>query len=222
MKSKTLIIISVYNEEKNIKKVITDINKLGYQILCIDDGSYDNSLNIIKQYADFYAFHNINCGVGAVFQTALEICRKFNNIEKIIFIDGDNQHLAKDIINIEKKLDNYDVVIGSRFKNKDNKIPFIRYILNFIANIISFFLSGIYISDSQSGMRGLNKKALKLINIDYIDYSFCFELMMKIKFLKLTFVEIPISIRYFDYYNGQNIFHGINTCIKLIIKSIFK
>jgi len=89
-------------------------------------------------------------------QTALD-----RKAEIIVTFDADGQHNPKDIPRLISPIlkNEADVVIGSRIIGKKNNMPLFRKILNYLANLSTLIFFGIWVSDSQSGLRAFNKKA---------------------------------------------------------------
>lgn len=163
--SSTLIIIPVYNEEKNIGVVIDNLqNHIGdSDILVINDGSIDNTLCILEKENILTVSHPFNLGIGASFQTGCQFALEYE-YSYIIRIDGDGQHDAHFIKDILEPVKNNeaDIVIGSRFLgDSEFKSSFFRGVGIFI---ISWFLSVVTkskITDPTSGFCAMNKKAYK-------------------------------------------------------------
>ncbi|MCX7771440.1 MAG: glycosyltransferase family 2 protein, partial [Proteobacteria bacterium] len=162
----------------------------------------------------------LNRGKGAAVKTGVEYA-KLKNPEIIITFDADGQHNPKDIKKIIDVFDdNIDIVLGSRFLNKKNKLPFFNKIANFFANFLVWFIYGLYVSDSQSGFRGYSKKAYNLIEIDSHEYDFESRIIYEIVRHKLKYKEIPIDVFYTKYSMSkkqkQNLINGIKTFLKII------
>lgn len=222
---KIYIVIPAYNEEKNIEKVITQCKSEGYEnIIVVDDGSTDKTIEKAQKHNIEILEHCTNRGVGAATQTGLT----YGQIQKadiVVTLDGDTQHTPRDIHSlIEAVEQGYDMVIGSRFLKKKNRIPWIRKLFNKIANIITFILSGYISTDSQSGLKAFSKKALKKIYITSNGYEFCSEVIRQARFEKLTIKEVPISVSYTEdsLSKGQNFDVGIKTVFRLMIQSLMK
>ena len=115
------IIVPVYNEEKTILEVLkklSDIKKLEYlsEVIVIDDGSDDNSSNILadnKNLIDKLITNEINSGKGYSVKKGLEAAEG----KYIIFQDADLEYDPKDFIKFFKLIEKFhpDLIIGSRF-----------------------------------------------------------------------------------------------------------
>ena len=228
------IIIPVYNESKVIKKVIADlpgkIKNIGkISTIIIDDGSTDKSGNILKNVIrkkeNIYLLrHILNRGQGAAVQTGIDAAKKLE-ADIVVTFDGDGQHHAEDIAHLIQPIlaGEADIVNGSRFKRKQ-KIPSVRRFYNFSANLITWAMSGFFLSDSQSGMKALNKKAIKEIHIKANGYEFCTELIREASWYKFRIKEVPVHVSYSKYTmkKGQSFANGLTTIFKLVIRSLMK
>lgn len=228
---KIYIVIPAFNEGKVIGDVIDSIKSEGFtNIIVVDDGSFDSTSKIAKEKNCITLKHLINRGKGAATQTGIDAA-KILNADIIVTIDGDGQHYPEDIKNLIDPIINgkCEVALGSRLLEKNNKMPFSRKIMNDIANSITFFFYGIYVSDSQSGFRAYGKSSFKYLKTQMDRYEFESEIIHIIKLSHLKFNEIPIRVNYSEYsktkYNGlgvdkQGVTSGIKMLFKMIIRSI--
>ena len=218
---KILIVIPAYNEEKMIGKVIFDIKKEGYKnIVVVDDGSEDKTADLAKKEGATVLRHILNRGKGAAVKTGLEYA-KSKKADIVVTFDGDGQHNPKDIKKMIKKInDGYEVVLGSRFLNKKNKMPLFNRLANFFANFLVFLVYEFWTSESQSGFRAYSKKVLNLIDISSDRYEFDSEVIREIACHKLKVTEVSIDVFYTSYSlskkQKQNFINGIKTLIKII------
>lgn len=223
---KTIIVIPAFNEGKWLGNVIDGIRNEGFKdIVVVDDGSTDNTLEVAKSRKVITIKHLINRGPGAATQTGLTFA-KLQNSEMVVTIDADGQHDPKDINRLisELKTKNLDLVFGSRFLDKSNNIPLLKVVFNKIADIITFLLSTLWVSDSQTGLKIFSKNALDKISIKTGGFEFCTEIFMQVRLNKLKFEEIPIKVNYEieSQKKGQNFSTGISTLFKLFLEAITK
>lgn len=223
---KIIIVIPAYNEEGQIRSLIASCQLMGYSdIVVVDDGSSDNTARIAGNAGAVVLTHVINRGVGAATQTGLQAA-KMLGAEIAVTIDADGQHQARDIRSLVDALieQKHDVVIGSRFLQHENEIPAIRKLFNSIANIITFFIAGIYLTDTQSGFKAFSKKALERIQITANGYEFSSEIIREAQHYGLRIREVSVSVVYTPYSlsKGQNLATGITTIFKLIIRALMR
>lgn len=219
---KVLVGMPAYNEGKVIGSVIKNLQKEGFEnILVVDDCSNDNTYSKAKTAGAKTLRHVINRGAGGATSTIIEYAKR-NGYDYLILMDSDGQHTPKDAKKLLKKSSSYDIVIGSRLKGKIQDMPIQRRIANFVGSFITWFFFGLFIRDSQSGFKVLNKKTISSIKITFDTFEFCSEMIGEIKRNKLTYCEVPITVLYTDYSmnkgHGQNILNGF----KMISKFIFK
>jgi len=91
------------------------------------------------------------------------------------------------------------VVIGSRLLSAGAKMPFWRRVNNQAFNLLTKILFGVTTTDSLSGFRAFNKKAIQLIKLKTERMEVSNEFFSEIKRRRLRFAEVPIKVIYTDY-----------------------
>ena len=226
---KVFVVIPCYNEEKRIIDVLQRTNnlKLDKKIIVVDDGSSDNSCKVVKNIATLknnfkdvlLLEHSINLGKGAALKTGCEAAIKLG-ADIIVLIDADGQHNPEVIPEMVKKLEkeHLDLVFGSRDMDA-KKMPAVLYFGNkFLTKIINL-LSGISISDSQSGLKVFRASVYDKLFWEASDYSVETEMIIKAGKNKLKYGEILIETIYNGKYRATP-FDGIKILINLLIKKI--
>lgn len=223
-KDKILIMLPAYNEAKVIGNVIKEIKQEGFKdILIIDDASKDNTSTIASKAGAKVLIHPINRGgPGAPTMTGIIYARR-NNYDHVVIMDSDGQHSPKDIKKLLQYSNKYDVIIGSRLKGDISNMPTSRKLVNFIGSFVTWFFFGLFVWDSQSGFKVLNKKAIEKINITYDTYEFCSEMIGEIKSHHLSYIEVPIKVIYTHHSlnkqdTGQSFWNGFRMGIKFLLR----
>lgn len=239
MDQKTFIVIPVYNEDKVIADVINEVKNAGYEnIIAVDDGSSDNTYNVLRDIKDTKDIddtkdikdivvlrHKINRGKGAATKTGIE-ATKLLGADIIVTMDGDGQHDPQDIKKLISPIikGECDVALGSRLKSDIKKMPWHKIVANWLGNLLTWYLFGLWVSDSQSGFRAYSREAAEKINTQADRYDYESEVIREIYVYKLKYKEIPITVRYTDYSMGklhkQSFTNGIKTVYKMIFKLI--
>ena len=215
-----LILLPVYNESKVIFSVIRSIQKEGWRkIIAVDDGSNDNTYNEIKKTGIIVLRHSINRGKGAAVKTGLEAAKMLNS-RIVVTLDSDGQHNPKDIKKMVAEIKKgFDVVLGIRdFKKRH--IPRYKAFANYLGNFLTWIFYGLWVSDSQSGFRAYNKKAVKLIETNNDRYEFETEIVREIVRNKLKWTEKIIDVRYSDYDQKKRNKQSFVSAVKMIIKLV--
>lgn len=161
---KTLVVIPAYNEALNIEKTVHDleVNAPEVDYVVINDGSKDNTLEVLQKNDFNYIDGFCNLGLFGAVQTGFKLAIK-ENYDVVIQFDGDGQHSAKYIAPLVKEIENgNNIVIGSRFV--DEKKPFTARMIGsrLIAGAIKM-MTGKTITDPTSGFRAYDKDCI----IDY-------------------------------------------------------
>jgi len=178
MKRKILTTIPCYNSEKFVERVVKDVMKYIKDILVVDDGSKDNSLNKIKKIKNIdYLVHKKNKGKGAALKTGFAYAIK-KRYDAVLTIDSDYQHKPYDIPKFLDVYDNYDIILGSRMHNTKN-MPLRRVLANKISSYLTSKRCRQKITDSQSGYRLIKIEVLKDVNLKRNDYQMETEILLK-------------------------------------------
>lgn len=159
---KTLVVIPAYNEALNIEKTVHDleVNAPDVDYVVVNDGSKDNTLEVLKKDHFNYIDGFCNLGLFGAVQTGFKLALK-EDYDVVIQFDGDGQHSAKYIEPLVKEIENGNsIVIGSRFV--DEKKPFTARMIGsrFIAGAIKL-VTGKTITDPTSGFRAYDRACIK-------------------------------------------------------------
>lgn len=168
---KTLIIIPAYNEEENILNTYNSImdynknNKTKYDVIVINDGSKDNTEEILVKNKINHIKLIQNLGIGGAVQTGYKYAYE-NNYDVAIQFDGDGQHDVNYVKNVIEPIEKgqANMVIGSRFVTEEAS-KFKSTMLRRVGiNIISFVIklkTRKKIYDTTSGFRAADKKVIE-------------------------------------------------------------
>jgi glycosyltransferase involved in cell wall biosynthesis len=223
---KILIIIPAYNEEKNIKNLIVQLDQLDkpgtskFEVIVVNDKSTDNTLDVLKQLDIKFIDLPCNLGIGGAVQTGYKYA-KLNNFDIAIQVDGDGQH---DPVFIDKLIrpiveGEADLVIGSRYLNKEGfQSTILRRIgIRYFSNVIKFF-TGQLITDPTSGFRACNNKVIDEFVAYYpVDYP---EPESIVSILRTGHViqEIPVIMT--ERLNGKSSINSFKSIYYMIKVSI--
>ena len=197
---KTVILITVYNEEKNIGHLLNEIPS-SFDVYIVDDGSTDNTVKVAEDGGAHVIKLPLNLGQGAatIAGYKLLINKKYDIIVKM---DGDGQHNPDQIPLFIEKIEKtaVDVVVGSRILGADyESAPFFRKTFLPVYTSLINKLTGYKMTDSMSGFRAFKVDALrKVINIldDLIEPQYmASEMFIRFSKAGLSIAEVPINMR---------------------------
>lgn len=219
-----LIIIPAYNEEKNIGKVVQELRKeISYaDILVVNDSSTDNTVKVLENLNVNYLSLPFNLGYSGALQCGFKYAAE-NQYKHVIQFDGDGQHLAseaKKLYEIAIKND-YDIVLGSRFKNNsDYKNTFFRKLGTRFFQIIIRAIGKMEISDPTTGLQVLKRNVFERYSKingfpEYPDANLIIEMMFEN--CKIEEVQVKMLQREF----GVSMHSGVIKPFKYMIKVIY-
>ncbi|MBN2574175.1 MAG: glycosyltransferase family 2 protein [Deltaproteobacteria bacterium] len=221
-----IVVIPAYNEELTIAEVVSGAVKIADRVLVVDDGSRDRTAALAKQAGALVIRHAVNRGVGAALGTGIEAAVRLG-ADAVVTMDADGQHRAEDAAKIFARLAQGDVdfVIGSRMKKGEDSghMPAHRVLFNTVGNVLTFLLFGVWVTDSQCGLRGLSRKAASTIELRTNGMESLSEFIKEKKDKHWRFTEVPIKAIYTDYSmsKGQNFFVGVKVAIRLVWRRFF-
>lgn len=203
VRQKIIVLIPAYNEELTIGSVVLNALKYADQVFVVNDGSRDKTSEIARAAGAEVIDHIKNSGKAAALKTGFtELHKRDGDI--IVMMDGDGQHCAAEINRLVTPIINQeaDLVIGSRFLNTGNTIPYYRQIGQRVLNRLTNMSSSKKVSDTQSGFRAFNRKALQQMNFNSNGFAVEQNMIIHCSEKGLRIAEVPISVRY-DVPNGH-------------------
>ena len=221
---KILFVIPAYNEEKNIEKVIKDINKNmpKADIVVINDYSKDSTKDIVDTLNIPCLNVPFNLGYAMAVQTGIKYAYK-NDYDYVIQFDADGQHLASEAKKLVNKMKetNANIIIGSRFIEKtDYKHPFFRKIgTKIFSGLIKLFCHK-KITDPTSGFQLLDKSVIeRYAKIgkypEFPDANLIIEMLLN----GYKIEEVSVKMKLND--TGQSMHGGIIKPIKYMINVLY-
>ena len=211
----------MYNEEQVIYQVITELRSIFPHVICIDDGSTDQSANKAMEAGALVLRHAVNIGQGAALSTGFSWVQNQSRFSYVVTFDADGQHRPQDALRLIAELENknVDVVFASRFLEQDHAtIPFVkRVVLKSVAKMTKA-LTDVQLSDAHNGLRALTVEATRAIDLTQNGMAHATQLVSLVLQSKLRYVEIPVTILYTPYSQskGQSILNSINITLDLI------
>lgn len=160
------IIVPVFNEEKRIGKCIQELKKYfstqkySYEIIFVDDGSTDETVEKIKVFK--LISYKINRGKGYAVRKGVAAAQG----KYILFMDADLSTPPQELEKLLPFTNDFSVIIGSRYLNNTSikiKQPFFRRVLSRSANLLIKIMLGLDFYDTQCGFKLFENSAAKAI-----------------------------------------------------------
>ena len=169
---RVLLVVPAYNESESIERVVATIREAGYDFVVINDGSTDDTEQILRRIDANHVTLCQNLGIGGAVQTGFKYAYE-NGYDVAVQFDGDGQHdvsyvaaLAAPLISGEA-----DLSVGSRFVGAESKFKSSaarRAGIKFLSAVLKV-CAGKRIYDVTSGFRAANRKVIELFAANYPD-----------------------------------------------------
>ena len=226
---KILVIIPAYNEEESILTTVQALNSVHPEVdaVVVNDASKDNTKNILSENHIHYLDLPVNLGIGGGVQAGYMYAYR-NGYDIAIQMDGDGQHPASELDKIIApiKAEKADIVVGSRFVNKEGfqSSAVRRFGIKFLSSLI-YLCTGKHILDVTSGYRAVNRKFIKIFSEEYAqDYPEPEALVTAAK-KGAEIIEVPVMMK--ERQGGmssispiKSIYYMIKVSLAIIIKNI--
>ncbi len=216
-------LIPAYKPDDKMVTLVKELKEKDFDILVVDDGSGEEYADLFRQ-AEEYAvvIHNPhNMGKGATLKNGMRVLREtYPEATHFITADSDGQHLVKDICRVREKLEE-----GSNFvltmRGLKGDVPLRSRFGNSLSRIVFAMLTGHYLQDNQSGLRGFKVEYISwLVNVEGDKYDYEMNVLMFIDRQKIKVTEVPIDTVYLDG-NSSSHFNPVKDTIR-IYKKMFK
>jgi polyprenyl-phospho-N-acetylgalactosaminyl synthase len=199
-----------------IGEVITEVRAVFDHVVCVDDGSLDDTGAIALRAGAHLVRHPVNLGQGAAIQTGVEYARRQPGAEVLVTFDADGQHRVKDVVRMIDKLtaEDVDAVIGTRFGDHEirSDIPVLKRIVLRTAVWLSRRSRRLGLSDAHNGLRVFNRTVADGLDITMSGMGHASEFITLIDENGWRVTEEPVEILYTDYSKskGQPLLNGVN------------
>jgi dolichol-phosphate mannosyltransferase len=198
-------VLPAYNEEDFIEDSLDTIEtvikgkNLPYEIVVVDDGSFDETLAKVTRYAKKNGHIKVisyakNVGKGHAVKTGFMQATG----DVVVFADSDMEINLETISKYLEALEHGDIVIASK-RHSDSRVevPLSRKILSLSFNSLARLLTGVPLNDTQSGLKAMKKNAFVDIfpRLAVKRFAFDVELLAVAHLYNLKVVEMPVNIR---------------------------
>ena len=232
---KILVFTATYNESENISELISLIMEQNFKpdLLIIDDNSPDGTYNKVHQMQKkfknlFLIKRNGKFGLDTAHKEGYDFAKK-NNYDYFITMDADFSHDPRELPNFVKNLNNFPIVLGSRYVTGGNCLMSgRRLIISKYGNKFMKFIFQFDCNEFTTSYRGFNLNKLNSFHLNLIKtkgYSFFMGTIFEIDKRKYAIKQIPITFA--DRAKGYSkiprleIFRTLKNLLIISIKKLF-
>lgn len=198
-------IIPMYNEEDNVINTLSQMNTTmkkyeNYEIIAVDDGSKDNTLQLAGKFAEENTNirvlrHKVNMGMGRALRTGFEHA----DGDIIVTVDADLSYSADQIPKLADELINdetVDIAVGSPYMEggKVKNVPAFRLFISKCANKFVGFSLSENLSTVTAVLRAYRKEVLDSLELESNGTDINLEILSKAGATKFRIKEIPATL----------------------------
>jgi glycosyltransferase involved in cell wall biosynthesis len=209
------IVIPAFNEASVIGDVVADVRSVFGNVVCVDDGSRDDTGDRAHRAGAHVVRHPVNLGQGAAIQTGVEYARSRPGAAVFATFDADGQHRVKDVVRMIDRLtaEDLDIVIGTRFGDRTpERMPTLKRLLLPVVAKLSPASRKLGLTDAHNGLRVFDRTVADGLNLTMNGMAHASEFVALIVENQWRVAEEPVEILYTDYSmsKGQSLVNGVN------------
>ena len=216
------VVMCVYNEEKYLKDSVDSILNqtfTDFEFIIVNDGSTDNTVELLDNLGVRYISFPQNRGKGAALSAGFDYAIQ-HGYRSVLTLDADLQHLPEEIPAFFAADNGRCLIIGTRRMNL-KVMPFARWLTNNLTSMIISVFSATRVRDSQSGFRLIPTSVLRAISLRSERYDFESEMLFQAGVLDCEVREVAIKTVYGESQSYINPFKDTLRFIHLIWKRIW-
>jgi glycosyltransferase involved in cell wall biosynthesis len=216
------VVIPVFNEAQVLEQVLRQTLAVFPNVVCVDDGSGDGSVDAVLRTGAHLVRHPVNLGQGAALQTGITYARAQPGARYFVMFDADGQHRLEDasaMLEVARSGE-ADVVLGTRFAEHAGSVPLLKRIVLRTAVLLSPAGRRLKLTDAHNGLRVLTRPVADDLRITMNGMAHASEIVAYLGRSSWRVREVPVSIQYTDYSRskGQSLLNGVNILFDLSVR----
>jgi len=216
------VVIPLYNEASVIADVIAALKRSFLHVVCVDDGSSDDSAAVADRAGAVVVRHPVNLGQGAALQTGFEFALSHPDCEFIVTFDADGQHRVEDAVAMveDARANDVAIVFGSRFLDDRTNPGWLKKVILKTAVWVTNMSTGLRLSDAHNGLRVLRRDAAMQLDLKQDRMAHATEIVLQLGRTRLPWREHAVELLYTDYSKakGQSVLNSVNILVDLIVR----
>ncbi len=209
------LVVPVYNEGPVIGQVLAGVLTVFPNVVCVDDGSADDSAAAVARTSAHLVRHPVNLGQGAALQTGVEFARNQPGAQFFVTFDADGQHQIADVLRMVDRLraEPLDIVLGTRFGGPQAvTVPRLKRVVLRTVTAVSPRSRRLRLTDSHNGLRAFNRRVADELQLTTNGMGHASEFVELIDLRGWRVAEEPVTVLYTDYSmaKGQSLLNGVN------------
>jgi glycosyltransferase involved in cell wall biosynthesis len=220
------VVVPCFNEAAVVGDVVARLRQVFPHVVCVDDGSDDDSATVMRASGARVVRHAINLGQGAALQTGICFALADPCMRYVVSFDADGQHRVQDAADMvtRARAEGLDVLMGSRFLGSSTSIPSHRALLLRAGAFFERLTTGVQLTDSHNGLRVMSRRFVTTLDLRLSGMAHASELLAQVKRQRLPYAEHPVTIDYTPYSQtkGQRPINAINIAFDVLVNKLLR
>lgn len=208
---KISVVLPAYNAAATLERTVADLPAIVDEIILVDDGSQDDTVELAKRLGLFVFVHDRNLGYGANQKSCYRLALE-RGADIVAMVHPDYQYDPRLVSYFASFIaDNYfDVMLGSRVRSRRETLsggmPIYKYYANRFLTFVENLTTGQNLSEWHTGMRAYSRAVLESLDFTKTSNDFIFDTQILFQIVKRNWRigEIPVPVRYFPEASSIN------------------
>lgn len=222
MRGDVVFLVPVFNEARVVGDVIRELRRHVDRVVCVDDGSTDNSADAADTAGALVVRHATNLGQGAALQTAIDYGLTLPGVRYLVTFDADGQHQVADalaMVDLAER-EQLGIVFGSRFLDERTRAGWAKKLVLKAAVWVTNQSTGMRLTDAHNGLRVIRRDAAERVQLTQNRMAHASQIVLQLGRSGLPWQEYPVHLLYTDYSKakGQSLLNAINILFELTFR----